>query len=148
MVAKHRGKPDNSTPVALLAIAVVLGALIWIGFHLSGTHLSVLWLLTWVADAALVLQAGHRLVLNLANRQRLSAEETVDRLDLVAQLIAAVAVALAAIGTARGWMHGLFWGVMVCVLVLYLIGSPIYWLGGKRRLIAFLRTRTADDEPS
>lgn len=32
------------------------------------------------------------------------------------------------------------------VLVLYLIGSPIYWLGGKRRLIGVLRTRAPGDE--
>jgi hypothetical protein len=62
-------------------------------------------------------------------------------------LIGAVVVALASIGQVRGWMHGMFRDVIAGVLVLYVIGSPVYWLGGKRRLIAVLRTRAAGDEP-
>jgi hypothetical protein len=44
-------------------------------------------------------------------------------------------------------MHGMFRDIILGVLVLYLVGSPIYWLRGKRRLIAVLRTRVTGDGP-
>ncbi len=38
-------------------------------------------------DGVIVIEAAHRVVLNLANRQLQSAEDVVDRLSLIAQLI-------------------------------------------------------------
>jgi hypothetical protein len=71
----------------------------------------------------------------------------VNRLSLIAQLFGAVVVVLASIGQLRGWMHGMFRDFIGSVLVLYVIGSPVYWFGGKRRLIAALRTRATGDGP-
>ena len=64
-----------------------------------------------------------------------------DRLSLIAQLVGALVAALASIGQVRGWMHATFRDVIAGVLVLYLVCSPIYWFGGRRRLTSVLRTR-------
>ena len=97
-------------------------------------------ILLGVAEGVLVIQAAHRLILNLGNQQPRSAEEMADRLSLIAQLIGAVVFTVVAIGQVRGWMHGTFRDVILCLGVLYLAGSPVYWFGGKRRLIAVLKT--------
>ena len=68
-----------------------------------------------------------------------------DRLSLIAQLVGALVAALASIGQVRGWMHATFRDVIAGVLVLYLVGSPIYWFGGRRRLTSVLRTRATGD---
>jgi hypothetical protein len=100
-----------------------------------------------VLDAAVVFQAADRDVQNLASKQPQSAEGVANRLSLTAQLIGAVVVLLASIGQMRGWMHGMFRDVIIGVPVVCVIGSPAYWFGGKRRLIAVLRTRATGDEP-
>ena len=146
MSGTHRGKPDHSVLIALLAVIVVpvaaIGFIIYLGVTTSG-----IWILVAVLDAVVVIQAAHRVVLNLASTQLQSAEEVVDRLSLIAQLIGAVVVVLASIGQVRGWMHGMFRDAIAGVLLVYLIGSPVYWFGGKRRLIAVLRTWAASDGP-
>ncbi|HYK31835.1 MAG TPA: hypothetical protein VEV63_07735 [Streptosporangiaceae bacterium] len=110
--------------------------------------LSIILYSTAALNCVMVVRATHRLVLDMAKKQPRSAEEVVDRLSLVGQLIAAVAVAIAAIAQARGWMRGPVRDVVLGVLVLYLIGAPVYWwFGGKRRLIAVLRARATGDEP-
>ena len=92
----------------------------------------------------IVIQAGHRLVLHAANQQLRSAEHVADRLSQIGQLIGALVVAVATIGQVRGWMHGMFRDV-VGLVILYLAGSPVWWYGGKRRVIAVLRTWGAGD---
>jgi hypothetical protein len=134
-------------PIALLAVIVAPIAMIGFIIYLGVTHPSGILILVSVLDGVIVIQTAHRVVLNLANRQLQSAEDVVDRLSLIAQLISAVVLTLASIGQVRGWMHGMFHDVIVSVMVLYLIGSPAYWLGGKRRLVAFLRTRATGDGP-
>ena len=62
-----------------------------------------------------------------------------------AQLAGALVVALATIGQVRGWMHGMSGDVVAGLGVLYLVGSPVYWFGGKRRLIAVLTAWGAGD---
>ncbi len=134
-------------PIALIAIVVVPAALIGLIIYLGIRHPSGIFLVAVVIDAVIVIQAAHRVVLNLAAKQPRSAEDVVNRLGLTAQLIAAVVVTLAAVGQLRGWMHGRFEDAIVGIMTLYLIGALVYWLGGKRRLIAALRTRIAGDEP-
>jgi len=107
----------------------------------------LLYILISALDVAIIVQATHRLVLVLAKAPLRSAEEAVDRLSLVAQLVGAVVLAAASIGQVRGWMHGTYGRVVRGLLVLYVIGAPIYWLGGKRRLIAALKARATGDGP-
>ena len=145
--AAHRGKPDNSPLIALFAVLVVPAIVIGFIIYLVTQHPAGFLILLGAADGVILLQAAHKVVLNLANRQPQSAEQVADRLSLIAQLIGTVVAALAFIGQVRGWMHGMFRDVILGVLVLYLAGGPIYWFGGKRRLIAVLRTRVTDDGP-
>ena len=130
--------------MTMLAFVVPLAP---IGFivYLAVRHPSALLILVAAVDGVIVIQAGHRLVLHLANQQLRSAEDVADRLSLIAQLIGALVVAVATIGQVRGWMHGMFRDVVVGLVVLYLIGSPVWWYGGKRRLIAVLNTWGAGD---
>jgi ABC-type dipeptide/oligopeptide/nickel transport system permease component len=96
----------------------------------------------------LVIKAAHRLVLNLGQKEQLqTAEQMADRLSLTAQLICTLVTALAFIGQARGWMHGTFRDVVLGVLVLFLVAAPVYWYGGRRRLIALLEPRFPGDAP-
>jgi hypothetical protein len=139
----HRDKSGNSTlivPVVVVPVAVI-GFII----YLVVKHPSGLLILLGAGDSVVVIQAAHKVVLNLANAQLKSAEQVVNRLGAIAQLFIAVVGALGSVGVTRGWMHGTFRDVITGVLALYLIGSPIYWFGGKRRLIAVLRARTAGD---
>jgi hypothetical protein len=142
----HRGKPDNSVLIALLAVVVIPLAVIGLIIYVASRHPSVIFILVSVLDGVVVIQATHRVVLNLAERPQ-SAEQLARRLSLLAQLLGAAVVALAAIGQLRGWMHGMFRDVIATVLVLYAIASPVYWFGGKRRLIGMLSARTAGNEP-
>ncbi len=80
MSGTHRGKPDNSVLIALLAFVVAPIAMIGFIIYLGVTHPSGIW-------------------------------------------------------------------IIVSVLVLYLTGSLAYWFGGKRRLVAILRTRATGDGP-
>ena len=89
MSGTHRGKPDQSVLIALLAAIVVPVAAIGFIIYLGVMHLSGLWILVSVFDAVVVIRTAHRVVLNLASRQLQSAEEMVDRLSLIAQLIGA-----------------------------------------------------------
>ncbi len=132
-----------------MLIAVVVVSLAVIGFiiYLGARHPSGILILLGALEGVMLVRAAHRVVLNLANRQLQSAEEVADRLSLIAQLIGALVAALAFTGQVRGWMHGTFRDLILAVLVLYLVGSPIYWFGGKRRLIAVLRTRATGDGP-
>jgi hypothetical protein len=145
--AAHRGKPDYSLPVAV--IAVVMVPLAGIGFiiFLGAKHPAGILTLLGALDLVLLVQAVHKVVLNLAAKQLQSAEQFADRLSLIAQLIGALVIALAFAGQVRGWMHGTFRDVIVGVIVLYLAGSPIFWLGGRRFLVAVLKTRVTGDEP-
>ncbi len=145
--AAHRGKPDNSLLIALIAVVVVSLAVIGFIIYLGARHPSGILILLGALEGVMLMQAAHRVVLNLANRQLQSAEEVADRLSLIAQLIGPLVAALAFTGQVRGWMHGTFRDLILAVLVLYLVGSPIYWFGGKRRLIAVLRTRATGDGP-
>jgi len=139
VTARHRGKPDPPL-MTLLAVVVVPLAGIGIVVYLAARHPSAIWILLAVVDGVIVIQAVHRLVLHLANQQLTSAEHIADRFSLTAQLFFALVVALAAIGQIRGWMHGMFRDVVLGLGILYLAGSPVWWYGGKRRLIAMLRT--------
>jgi hypothetical protein len=103
-------------------------------------------ILVAAGDGVIVIRTAHRLVLNLADQRLRSAEQMADRLSLIAELIGALVVALAAVGQLRGWMHGMFRDVVAGVLAVYLVGMPVYWYGGKRRLIAVLRAWGADDD--
>jgi hypothetical protein len=120
-------------------------ALIGFAIYLGVKHLSWLWILISTLDLVIVGQATHRLVLNIAKPQPRSAEDVVDRLSLVAQLIVAVVLAAASIGQVRGWMHGTYGNVIRGLFAVYVIGAPIYWLGGKRRLVAALAKRATGD---
>ncbi len=142
--ARHRGKPDAPRMTLLAVVALPLAG---IGFiiYLGVRHPSAILILLAAANGVIVVQVAHRLVLHLANQQLRSAEQVADRLSLIAQLIGALVVALAAIAQVRGWMHGMIRDVVAGLSALYLIGSPVYWLGGKRRLIAVLRAWGAGD---
>ena len=147
MSARHRGKADCSPLIALILIVVVplagIGLLIFVGLR----HPSAILILVGAVDGVLLIQAVHRVVLNLADMQPQTAEQRADRLSLMAQLAGAMVLSLAFIGQVRGWMHGTFGDVIVGVLVIYLLAGPIYWLGGRRRLIAALRNRATGDGP-
>lgn len=145
--ARHRGKADYSPLIALILIVVVplagMGLLIAVGLR----YPSAILILVGAADGVLLIQAVHKVVLNLAGKQPQTAEQWADRLSLRAQLAGAMVLSLAFIGQVRGWMHGMFRDVVVGVLVVYLVAGPIYWFGGRRRLIAVLRTGATGEEP-
>ncbi len=137
--ARHRGKADHWSPIALiLALGPLagLGLLIFVGIK----HPSVILLFVGACDGVFLIQAVHRLVLNLADKQPQTPEQMVDRISLIAQLAGTAVIVVAFIGQIRGWMHGTFRDVIVGVLVIYLLAAPIYWYGGRRRLIGMLRT--------
>ncbi len=146
MAGTHRGKPDYPAPIALLAVIIVPCALIALAIYVGIRHSSALFIVGSVLDAVIVIEAAHRVVLNLGGKRPETAEEVVSRLSLVAQLIGAVVVVLEFIGQSRGWMGGIFGDVVLGVVVLYLIGMPVYRFGGKSRLIAALRARAAGDD--
>lgn len=121
-------------PLAGIALLVLL----------SNGRPSVVLTILAVLDVALVVQATHRLVLNMADQRPWSAEHAADRLGLIAQLAGAIVVALLTIGQLRGSMHGLFRDVIAILVLAYLAGAPLWWLGGKRRVITALRKRSAE----
>lgn len=132
--------------MAIVGAAAIIGTLIWAVV----SHPSLVLILAAGLDGVMVLQAAHKLILNLGSKQPQSAEELVGRLGLIGQLIVALAVALAAVGEARGWVHGgsgIAGHAALGVAVIYLIGAPIYWLGGKRRLVAALKARGIGGTP-
>ena len=147
MSGRHRGKPDDSPLIALLAVVVVPLAGITFIIYVGEKHPSAIFIPVIAVDGVILIQAAHRVVLNLANTQPRSAEQVVARLSLVAQLTFALAVTMASIGHLQGWMHGIFRDVVGGALVLWLVGAPIYWLGGKRRLIDALRTQATEEGP-
>jgi hypothetical protein len=65
----------------------------------------------------LLIQAVLTVVLNLADKQPQTAEQWTGRLTLMAQLADAIVVSFAFIGQVRGWMHGTFRDLIVCVVV-------------------------------
>lgn len=123
-----------------LAVGVPLALILLVAF-LGDAHASVILILTSVLDCILVAKFVHRLVLNLAGGQPQTAEDAANQLSQMAELAFMVATALGAIGQVRGWMHGTFRDLVLSIATLYVIGAPAYWLGGKRRLLAVLRTR-------
>jgi len=143
--AAHLGKPGNSLLIALVVVVVVPLAGIGFIIYLGIKHRSGVLILLGALDGIILIQAAHRAVLNLANKQLHSTEQMADRLSLIAQLVGALVAALASIGQVRGRMHAAFRDVIAGVLVLYLVGLPIYWFGGRRRLISVLRTRATGD---
>ena len=145
MSARHRGKADYSAPIARIATVVVplagIGFLIFLGL----THSPAIFIILGAGNVIFIIQAVHRVVLNLADKHPQTADRMADRLGLIANLVVALVMALAFVGEVRGWMHGTFRVVVLGVLGLYLLGAPIYWYGGRRRLIEVLRTRATGE---
>jgi uncharacterized membrane protein len=144
----HRGKPDNSAFIALAAVItvplVLLGSLVYFCLR----HPTGLYLLVSLVDCVVVVQSVHRLVLNLAKQQAQIAEELVTRLSLYAQLVAAVGLVLTSIGYVLHWTSNeMFRDSTIGLSFVYVIGMPLYWLGGKRLLIASLKARGFGSEP-
>jgi len=145
--ARHRGKADHWSLIQLILTLMVplagIGLLIFVGLK----HPSVMLILVGAFNGVYLIQAVHRTVLNLADKQPQTAEQMADRLSLIAQLVGAVVIVLAFIGQVRGWMHGTFRDLILGVLFVYLLAGPIYWYGGRRRLIGLLTMRDTGDEP-
>src|SRR5260221_12491646 len=87
--AAHRGKPDNSLLIALIAVVVVSLAVIGFIIYLGARHPSGILILLAALEGVMLMQAAHRVVLNLANRQLQPPEELADRPSPKAQLIGA-----------------------------------------------------------
>jgi hypothetical protein len=144
----HRGKPDYSGLIAgaaVITVAVVMiGSLVYFGLR----HPTWLYLLVSVVDCVVVVQSVHRLVLNLAKQHAQTAEELVTRLSLYAQSVAAVGLVLTSIGYVLHWTSNeTFRDSTIGLSFVFVIGLPLYWLGGKRLLIASLKARGFGSEP-
>jgi hypothetical protein len=134
--------------IALAAVIAVPTALIGSLIYLGLRHPTWLYLLVSVVDCVIVVQSAHRLVLHLARQQTQAAEELVARLSLYAQLVAAAVVAIISIGFALHWMmNETFRDSVLGLCLVYVVGMPVYWFGGKRLLIASLKARGFGSEP-
>jgi hypothetical protein len=130
---------------ALITVAAaMIGSLIYFGFK----HQTGLYLIVSVVECVVVVQSAHRLVLNLAKEQPKTAEELVERLSRYGQLVAATGVALTSIGFVLHWMSNqTFRNSVIGLSLVFVVGLPVYWLGGKRLLIASLKARGYGSEP-
>jgi hypothetical protein len=129
----------------VITVAVVLiGSLIYFGFK----HPTGLYLIVSAVECVVVVQSAHRLVLNLAKEQPKTAEDLVERLSRYGQLVAATGVALSSIGFVLHWMSNqTFRDSVIGISLVFVVGLPAYWLGGKRLLTAWLTTRGYGSEP-
>lgn len=151
----HQREPDDGRPdgprfggtvlVAIVTVTVVVLATMAAVIFTTVSHLSTVQILVCVLDCVIVAQAGHRLVMNIRSGQPKSAEHVLNRLSLVAQLISSIAIAAISVGALRHRTLGLYSDILIGILAVYVLGAPIYWLGGKRRLIAAIKARTPGD---
>jgi hypothetical protein len=126
--------------VAGLAILAILGFIV----YLIATDSKYSPIATAAVQGICAGVLARELVVKVLRNRTPSPVILADWIDDAAVVIAFVACVLAGTGQYEGWMHGAFEYAMSSILGLFIVGMPVYWWRGKRRVVLALTARAVD----
>jgi hypothetical protein len=94
-----------------------------------------------VAQGIVAVVLARRLALKVLHNRTPSPVVLGDWIGDLALPIGWVAVVVASIGQDQGWMHGAYEYALGSILGLLVVGMPVYWWRGQRRLVLVLTAR-------
>jgi hypothetical protein len=126
----------------LLVGFVALGlAFVGIPAYLLATDSKFLPIATMAVQGIVAVVLARRLALKVLRNRTPSPVVLADWISDSAFVIGWVVLVLASIGQNQGWMHGAFEYTMAGILGLFLVGMPVYWWRGQRRVVLALTAR-------
>jgi hypothetical protein len=159
----HRGKGDTSflraarttgglktlgALVALAAAFAALLALLGLAVYVSLRHPATAPVILIAMQSFLWIVWAGELARNLRRGRTRSPKELVERMGHAVWLAGWTAVLLSSVGEQQGWLHGITEYILVGICSLFVVGIPVSWFGGKRRLIAAMTARAARQGPA
>jgi hypothetical protein len=156
MTGAHR-RPDEapvrSTLKSVLWLLLLLGvivagfailAIVGIVVYLIATDSKYLPIATAAVQGILAGVLARELVLKVLRNRTPSPVILADWISDAAVVTSFVVCVLAGTGQYEGWMHGALEYAVTSILGLFLVGMPIYWWRGKRRVVLALTARAVD----
>ena len=146
MTGAHRRTgqdPVRSALKSVLQVGLVAASLAIVGIfaYLLATDSKYLPIIVMALQGFLAITYARRLAVKVLRNRTPSPVILADWIGDSALMITWVAVLLANIGRIQGWMHGAFEYAMDSILGLLVVGMPVYWLRGRRRVVLALTAR-------
>lgn len=147
--AHRRTEQDPIRPVlksvrwllALVGLIAVGLAIVGIPVYLIVTDSTFLPIATTAAQGIVTVVLARRLALEVVRNRAPSPVVLAEWISDSAVVIAWFATVLTSIGQHQGWLHGAFEYAMLGILGLFLVGMPVYWIRGQRRVVLALTAR-------
>jgi hypothetical protein len=142
--AHRRAGMDPTTLEGIRALLWLVGFLAVVGVfaYFLVTDWHDLPILTLVLQSLILATFAKELVLKVVRSRTPTPVALADWIGDLARLIGWIAVVISAIGQNLGWMHGAFKWALSCILVLFVVGMPLYWWKGQRRVVLALTARS------
>ncbi len=142
MTGAHRRADQDPVPSVIKSVPwLLLVGFVGMPAYLLATDSKFLPIATMAAQGIVAVVLARRLALKVLRNRTPSPVILADWIGDGASVIAWVAVVLASIGRNQGWMHGAFEYAMAGILGLILVGMPVYWWRGQRRVVLSLTAR-------
>jgi hypothetical protein len=124
-------------------VGLIAGSLAFVGIpaYLIVTDSKFLPVASMAVQGIVAVELARRLALKLLRNDSPSPVVLADWIGDAALVVGWMVTVLANIGTNQRWMHGAFEFAVLSVLALFLVGLPVYWFRGERRLVLALTAR-------
>jgi hypothetical protein len=124
-------------------VGFIAGSLAFVGIpaYLIATDSKFLPVASMAVQGIVAVELARRLALKVVRNHSPSPVVLAEWIGDAALMVGLMVSVLASIGTNQGWMHGAFEFAMLSVLGLFLVGLPVYWFRGQRRLVLALTAR-------
>lgn len=123
----------------LIAAAIAIAGIL---VYLLATHPKYLPIVTITVQSILAVEFARRLAVKMLRNRTPSPVVLADWIGDGAFVIVWVAIALVSIGQHQGWMHGTFEYATGGICGLFVVGMPVYWWRGQRRVVLALTARS------
>jgi hypothetical protein len=142
--AHRRADRDPTTVEGVRALLWLIGFLAVVGVfaYFLVTDWKDLRILTLALQVLFVATCAKQLVVKVVRNRAPTPVVLADWIGDLARLMAWVVVVISTIGQNLGWMHGAFEYALVSILVLFVVGMPVYWWRGQQRVVLALTARS------
>ena len=125
---------------AALAVLAIVGLIVYLVATGSRYELIALMALQGIVAVVLASQLARKVLRNRTPSPLILADWIGDGAFMIVWLV----IVLSTIGESQGWTHGAFEYAIDSILGLFVVGLPVYWWWGKRRVVLALTARAVD----